>query len=55
MVAQLPGLPDQGSGIGLAVAAELARAHHGSIEVASVPGQGSQFTLILPLAAGAVL
>jgi two-component system, OmpR family, sensor histidine kinase BaeS len=45
----------RGSGIGLAVAAELARAHHGGIEVASAPGQGSQFTLILPLAAGAVL
>jgi two-component system, OmpR family, sensor histidine kinase BaeS len=45
----------RGSGIGLAVAAELARAHHGGIEVASVPGQGSQFTLILPLAAGTVL
>ena len=45
----------RGSGIGLAVAAELARAHHGNIEVASEPGQGSQFTLILPLATGAVL
>ena len=45
----------RGSGIGLAVAAELARAHHGSIEVASEPGQGSQFTLILPLGTGAVL
>jgi two-component system sensor histidine kinase BaeS len=44
-----------GSGIGLAVSAELARAHHGSIEVASEPGEGSRFTLILPLATGAVL
>jgi two-component system sensor histidine kinase BaeS len=41
-----------GSGIGLAVAAELARAHGGSIEVASEPGSGSRFTLILPLAPG---
>jgi signal transduction histidine kinase len=40
----------RGSGIGLAVAAELARAHHGSIESASDPGEGSRFTLILPLA-----
>jgi signal transduction histidine kinase len=28
-----------GSGIGLAVAAELARAHRGSVEVDSEPGQ----------------
>ena len=39
-----------GSGIGLAVAAELARAHEGRIEVASELGRGSRFTLILPLA-----
>ena len=38
-----------GSGIGLAVAAELARAHHGSIELVSEPGQGSRFILLLPL------
>jgi len=39
-----------GSGIGLAVAAELARAHEGNIDVASEPGRGSRFTLVLPLA-----
>jgi two-component system, OmpR family, sensor histidine kinase BaeS len=39
-----------GSGIGLAVAAELAGAHEGSIDVASELGTGSRFTLILPLA-----
>jgi two-component system sensor histidine kinase BaeS len=39
-----------GSGIGLAVAAELARAHQGTIEVASEPGSGSRFTVTLPLA-----
>jgi signal transduction histidine kinase len=38
-----------GSGIGLAVAAELARAHQGRIELASEPGSGSRFTLVLPL------
>lgn len=43
-----------GSGIGLAVAAELARAHHGKIELASEPGHGSRFTLSLPLAPAAV-
>jgi two-component system, OmpR family, sensor histidine kinase BaeS len=39
-----------GSGIGLAVAAELARAHEGSIDVSSELGSGSRFTLVLPLA-----
>jgi signal transduction histidine kinase len=39
-----------GSGIGLAVAAELARAHGGSIDVVSELGSGSRFTLVLPLA-----
>jgi signal transduction histidine kinase len=42
-----------GSGIGLAVAAELSRAHHGAIELASEPGHGARFTLVLPLARGA--
>jgi two-component system sensor histidine kinase BaeS len=42
-----------GSGIGLAVAAELARAHDGRIEVASELGRGSRFTLVLPLARAA--
>ena len=42
-----------GSGIGLAVAAELARAHDGSIAVASEPGNGSRFILTLPVALGA--
>jgi signal transduction histidine kinase len=39
-----------GSGIGLAIAAELIRAHQGRIELASQPGSGSTFTAILPLA-----
>ena len=41
-----------GSGIGLAIAAELIRAHQGRIELASRPGSGSAFTAILPLASG---
>jgi two-component system, OmpR family, sensor histidine kinase BaeS len=41
-----------GSGIGLAVAAELTRAHQGAIELSSEPGSGARFTLTLPLAVG---
>jgi two-component system, OmpR family, sensor histidine kinase BaeS len=39
-----------GSGIGLAVAAELARAHGGQLTAASEPGGGTQITLTLPRA-----
>jgi signal transduction histidine kinase len=39
-----------GSGIGLAVAAELARAHGGQLTAASTHGQGTQMTLTLPRA-----
>jgi two-component system, OmpR family, sensor histidine kinase BaeS len=41
-----------GSGIGLAVAAELARAHDGTVEVTGEPGSGALFTVVLPLAPG---
>jgi two-component system sensor histidine kinase BaeS len=37
-----------GSGIGLAVVAELARAHGGRAEVTSEPGHGARFTVWLP-------
>ena len=39
-----------GSGIGLTVARELVRAHGGDIRVGSDPGQGTTFTVSLPLA-----
>jgi two-component system sensor histidine kinase BaeS len=39
-----------GSGIGLAVAAELTRAHGGELTAASTEGHGTQMTLTLPLA-----
>jgi len=43
-------LRTSGSGIGLAIAAELTRAHGGTLAAASEPGRGTQMTLSLPLA-----
>ncbi len=37
-----------GAGIGLAIVAELVRAHNGRIDVESRPGEGSRFTVTLP-------
>jgi two-component system, OmpR family, sensor histidine kinase BaeS len=39
-----------GSGIGLAVVAELVRGHHGRLDIASEPGRGTQVTVEIPLA-----
>ncbi len=39
-----------GTGLGLALAHKITYAHSGSIEVSSQPGQGSSFTLFLPVA-----
>ena len=38
----------QGTGLGLAIALGVARAHGGTIDVSSVPGQGSEFIMRLP-------
>lgn len=43
-------LQTSGSGIGLAIAAELTRAHGGTLSAASEPGHGTRMTLALPLA-----
>ncbi|ALV33201.1 HAMP domain-containing sensor histidine kinase [Streptomyces sp. CdTB01] len=40
-----------GSGIGLAVVRELTQAHGGTVQVSSAPGQGTTFTVRLPLEA----
>jgi signal transduction histidine kinase len=39
----------RGSGVGLALVRHIAEAHGGSVSVQSAPGQGSRFTLRLPL------
>lgn len=39
----------EGSGLGLSISRQIAEAHGGSIEVDSVPGEGSVFTVRLPL------
>ncbi|MCX7172288.1 MAG: ATP-binding protein [Proteobacteria bacterium] len=40
----------EGTGLGLAIARGVARAHGGNIEVSSVPGVGTEFTVTLALA-----
>ena len=40
----------KGTGLGLHIAYTIIQSHHGSIDVASVPGEGTCFTLRLPLA-----
>jgi two-component system sensor histidine kinase KdpD len=42
----------QGTGMGLAIAKEIAEAHGGSVTVESQFGEGSEFTITVPAAAG---
>ena len=39
----------EGFGLGLSLSARIAQKHHGTVTVESVPGEGSTFTLLLPL------
>lgn len=41
-----------GAGLGLAIVTAISEAHHGRVEVASTPGQGSTFSLVLPRTPG---
>lgn len=48
---RIPGSQAEGSGLGLSVAQKLVEAHNGRIEVDSIVGQGTTFTVTLPLTA----
>jgi signal transduction histidine kinase len=39
-----------GTGLGLAIVKSIAEAHEGRVEIESAPGQGSVFSVHLPLA-----
>lgn len=49
---RVPGVENQkvrGTGLGLTIVSHIARSHGGRVEVKSQPGEGSTFSLVLPL------
>jgi signal transduction histidine kinase len=43
----------RGTGVGLAMVDQIARAHGGRVQLDSEVGRGSTFTIVVPLAEGA--
>jgi signal transduction histidine kinase len=39
----------RGLGLGLSLVKAVVAAHHGAVQVSSIPGAGSRFTLVLPI------
>lgn len=47
---RVAGTDVEGTGLGLSIVKSIVEKHHGTVEVSSVPGEGSRFELRLPLA-----
>ena len=42
--------PGKGTGLGLSVSKKIIEEYHGKLELESIPGEGSAFRIILPVA-----